>query len=721
MLMGSQYPMRWETSARRWWFETPVDSAAANGYFEDVRELLSLDGNLLIKLTSLRRIRKLEAVWEDEATFIDAAKGRGLVARELMCEFETSEGNILIDAGYGGWLLYTAAAAGDVELVRYLLKKEPLLVFGEGEYGVSDMLYAAARSKNAEIFNEILGLAHDIKCLGCNQEEDAAMYDPSLSFEMMSRAVHAAARGGSVEILRELLKHCLNVASYRDSQGSTALHSAASKGQLEVVEELLLASPEIIESTDYQGNTALHVAAYSGHFVIVKKLLLSFPQLLLATNNDGNTLLHMTVAGFIASGSRRLDKQLDLVRHLVSDKTIYLPIIVNCQNKEGRTAMHMAVLGKVIHEKLLELLLSVPGLDINTRDKNEMSAVDVLELNLLSGITSEQLLKKLALAGGKEVQSWAASLRNANVSYRKIHCSDNSPGTSFRSVDTDINVCTHIEDVSDKAKVERLLEVSSRRLSTHALFDGNDSRKHYLGNQKKPSAANQARENLATLLGWSNGIKTTQKQEEHRIQKNKQNTGNKSKAITKEETSLQIMHTKEWLHEWRNSEMPLPLRQRFSKTSLCGNHSDSFRRKIPPSPSTNHGLSNLCGNDFDGAVSPVISSSCSPSRSFSQSPGASSPSLSARFKCFIKKNGSKPISCKTSVKDDSEDDDNVSVGSDRRSLQGAMNQYFCFGIGDLPVENDRSKQRAKSVNSDLGQVGQLPNWLDCPQMVYSMI
>lgn len=523
-----------------------------------------------------------------------------------------------------------------------------------------------------------------------------------------------------MEILRELLKHCLDVASYRDSQGSTALHSAASKGRLEVVEELLLVSPDIIQSTDDQGNTALHVAAYSGHFVIVKKLLLCFPPLLLATNNDGNTILHMAVAGFITSGFRRLDKQIDLVSHLVLDETISLPTIVNCENKEGRTAMHMAVLGKVIHEKVLELLLSVPGLDINARDKNEMSVVDILELKLLSGITSEQLLKKMALVGGKKVQCRAASLSNGKVSYGKIHCSDNSPGTSFRSADTDINVGTHIEDLRDRAKVERLLEVSSRRFSSYALFDCSDNRKHYVGNQKKPFAATQVTERLAILLGWSNGIKTTQKQDEHSVQINKQNTANKSKAFREEETNPQIMHAKEPLHQWRTSETPLSLRQRFSKTSSAGNQCDSFR-KPSPSPSTKHRLSNFCGNDFDGAASPVISSSCSPSRSFSQSPVASSRSLSARFKCFIKRNGSKPISCKTSVKDGSEDDDNVTVDSGQRPLQGAMNQYLCFGPGDPVAENDRSKYRERSVNGDLGQVMQLPNWLECPQMVYSML
>lgn len=271
---------------------------------------------------------------------------------------------------------------------------------------------------------------------------------------------------------------------------------------MQVVQELLLSSPNIIVSTADQGNTALHVAAYRGHLAIVKELLLSIPSMLLATNNDGNNVLHMAVAGFRASSFRMLDKQLDLVRYLVSDRTIDLPIIVNCKNKEGRTAMHLAVLGKVVLEKLVEVLLLAPGLDINAHEKNGMTAVDTLELNLLSGITSEALLKQMALAGGKAMRSRDSSLSNANVYYGKIHGSDNSPGTSFRSVDTDINVCTNIEDMSDQAKaVEGLLEVSSRRLSPYALFDCNNRRMHYVGNQRNLAAANRARQRLATLLG----------------------------------------------------------------------------------------------------------------------------------------------------------------------------------------------------------------------------
>lgn len=63
----SYFPLRWESTGDQWWYASPIDWAAANGHYDLVRQLLHLDANLLIKLTSLRRIRRLEAVWDDDA------------------------------------------------------------------------------------------------------------------------------------------------------------------------------------------------------------------------------------------------------------------------------------------------------------------------------------------------------------------------------------------------------------------------------------------------------------------------------------------------------------------------------------------------------------------------------------------------------------------------------------------------------------------------------
>lgn len=237
----SYFPLRWESTGDQWWYASPIDWAAANGHYDLVRELLHLDTNLLIKLTSLRRIRRLETVWDDEAQFDDVAKCRSQVAQKLLLECETKKGhNSLIRAGYGGWLLYTAASAGDVGFVKELIERDPLIVFGEGEYGVTDILYAAARSKNSEVFKLLLSFSAPkqipIGELEGKGEEEASVF----RCEMMNRAVHAAARGGNLEILRELLGKCSDVLVYRDAQGSTLLHTASGRGQIEVsVFELL--------------------------------------------------------------------------------------------------------------------------------------------------------------------------------------------------------------------------------------------------------------------------------------------------------------------------------------------------------------------------------------------------------------------------------------------------------------------------------------------------
>jgi len=234
------FPLRWESTGDQWWYASPIDWAAANGHYDLVRELLRMDSNHLFKLTSLRRIRRLEVVWDDEEQFNDVAKFRSEVAQKLLLECESKKGkNSLIRAGYGGWLMYTAASAGDLGFVQVLLERNPLLVFGEGEYGITDILYAAARSKNCGVFRLLFDFAVSPRFLtgkeGVVVEEHVGDIPSVYRWEMTNRAVHAAARGGNLKILEELLANCSDVLAYRDADGSTVLHAAAGRGQVEVI------------------------------------------------------------------------------------------------------------------------------------------------------------------------------------------------------------------------------------------------------------------------------------------------------------------------------------------------------------------------------------------------------------------------------------------------------------------------------------------------------
>lgn len=155
---ATRIPLRWEErDGYQWWFATPLDWAASNGFVEVAIELLKLDASFMKDLASLTRIRRLEDLWDDECRFTEAAKGRGLIARELILHEWHVNSNSVIDSGYGPWALYTAAAAGDMEIVQRLLRRKPQLVFGDREFGLTDMLYAAARANSSEIFREILG------------------------------------------------------------------------------------------------------------------------------------------------------------------------------------------------------------------------------------------------------------------------------------------------------------------------------------------------------------------------------------------------------------------------------------------------------------------------------------------------------------------------------------------------------------------------------------
>ncbi|KAJ6424048.1 hypothetical protein OIU84_024928 [Salix udensis] len=443
------FPLRWESTGDQWWFASPIDWAAANGHFDLVRELLRIDNNHLINLTSLRRIRRLESVWDDEEQFDDVAKCRSQVARKLFHECEFKKGkNSLIQAGYGGWLMYTAASAGDLSFVQELLERNPLLVFGEGEYGVTDTFYAAARSKNARVFRLIYDFAISPRFLTAKGEFEEHIGEiPSLyKWEMMNRAIHAAARGGNLTVLKELLSDCTDVLSYRDKQGATILHAAAARGQVEVVKDLI-ASFEIINSTDNLGNTALHIAAYRGQSSVVEALIVASPLLTSSINIAGETFLHMAVSGFQNPAFRRLDRQIELMKQLMSD---------------GMTP--------------LDLLRQRPH-----------------------SASSDILMRQLISAGGIfGCQDYTT--RRAIASRLKMQGNGGSPGSSFRISDNEIFLYTGIEIASDAYADPATAGVSPSSSELSHPDQTNDNHGSTL--HKRRDSFSYAAQQLKRVLQW---------------------------------------------------------------------------------------------------------------------------------------------------------------------------------------------------------------------------
>ncbi|MQL78027.1 hypothetical protein Taro_010459 [Colocasia esculenta] len=669
-MADSYFPLRWESTGDQWWYASPIDWAAANGHYDLVRELLRVDNNLLIKLTSLRRIRRIETVWDDDARFADAARCRSHVARKLLLDCEAKSGrNTLIRAGYGGWLLYTAASAGDMGFVQELLGRDPLLVFGEGEYGVTDIFYAAARSKDSDVFRLVLdhavsrrhsgGIAREV---GENSDENFAV----LKWEMVNRAVHAAARGGNLEILKELVGDRSDILAYRDVQGSTVLHAAAGRGQVEVVKDLVV-SFDIINSRNNQGNTALHVAAFKGHLAVVEVLIIASSSSMYLTNDGGNTFLHMAVAGFRTSGFQRLDRQMELMKCLAFGNLVSIQEIINVRNNDGRTVLHMAVVGNV-HSNLVELLMTIQSINLNIKDVDGMTALDLLSQSPRSA-TSEILIRRLISAGALS-NAKDNMARSALVSHIRMQGFERSPGTTFKVSDAEIFHFTGLEasDAGDDGSVRpsSCSSTSKSELTHMDTFDG------YLDSteKKKRSSVKYARKGLKFLLVWP------------------QKKGKKTDALEK----LEDEDSGDSYRRWSDREdTPTPLRQRFSRPlSLQNNKRTLAVWNSTPSPSTNKKFAAGQSNVFFQAT-PLFSPSRSLSNSFSMS-SISSPQSDRQKGLYFESEIGTP-SCSDSPLNSLSA--NITATQKSGSLKNRlMKKYICFGARGLTVEDPTGRQRS---------------------------
>ncbi|XP_065874534.1 uncharacterized protein [Euphorbia lathyris] len=649
----SYFPLRWESTGDQWWYASPIDFAAANGHYDLVRELLHLDPNLLIKLTSLRRIRRLETVWDDDEQFNDVANCRALVAKKLLLACETNKGhNSLIRAGYGGWLLYTAASAGDVEFIKGLLERDPLLVFGEGEYGVTDILYAAARSKKSDVFRMLLDFSFLRQEIGEEQNQNGSgSGSGSHSYfkqEMMNRAVHAAARGGNLEILKELLGDFCDEFAYRDAQGSTVLHTASGRGQVEVV-KALIGSFNFIACADYQGNTALHVAAYRGYLSVAELLIQASPSLISVANNYGDTFLHMAVSGFRTPGFRRVDRQIELMKNLVNGKTVNIQHIINVTNNEGKTALHIAVIEN-IQSNLVELLMTVPSIDLNIRDVDGMTPLDLLKQRPRTA-SSEILIKQLISAGGisdcrdsTALSAIASQLRGQGIGM--------SPGTSFRIPDAEIFLYTGIENASEDSCELTSMDYSTC-LSEVSEFNTPNS-------LNKSSSVNTAARRLKSLLQWPRKKeKKTELADDYSLD---------SFSLSRE-------------------DRPVPLRQKFSKLASFSTNRRvlSFRNGLP-SPLTRRKFTAGLTQGVIQAMPQFASRAESSSSPRSASSMASPASMDNRKERRIDIAG--PLKPSPSLKH--------KQPSFNKKL---MNQYLCFGAQGLAVENPCARQDQRFKHS----------------------
>lgn len=408
---------------------------------------------------------------------------------------------------------------------------------------------------------------------------------------------------------------------------------------MQVVKDLI-ACYDIISSTDNHGNTALHVAAARGQLAVVEALTVASPSLLNSTNKAGETFLHVAVTGFQTPCFRRLDRQIELMKQLVSGRIFNIEEIVNAKNNDGRTALHLAIIGN-IHSELVELLMTVRSIDVNTRDKDGMTPLDILRQRPRSE-SSEILTRQLISAGGIfSHQEYAA--RRVVASHLRMQSMGGSPGTSFRISDPEIFLYTGIENASDGSEgLNTFTTEASQR----------DSTVESLGHRSKPAGpANYATQRLKRLLQWA--------------------------KIKKRDTE-RLKKTEAVQSPVENSDgTPIPLRQRFSKPCNLPNNKRSLCvRSNLPSPTAKKRFASGLINGVMQAMNVPRRSSRSSSFSISS---LSSLESSDKQKAAHIETDIAGASCYHEVESKGGDTDPIEKQGSSANRRSSVNQYFCFG------------------------------------------
>ncbi|XP_062099784.1 ankyrin repeat-containing protein BDA1-like [Humulus lupulus] len=275
--------------------------------------------------------------------------------------------------------LFEASLKGDVEALQQLIQENPLIL---AEYALvsphENPLHIATKAGKLSFVKEISKLK------------------PELVEELNKdgfRPLDIASALGHAEIVKALIKSCTTTTSLcrlKGRDGRTAIHYAAMRGKLEVIDELISSSKECVEDLTSLGETALHLAVKYSKFEAFTHLVewvekIGEEEIVNWGDNDGNTVLHLAVA--------RKQHEVIFYLLLLSRST---KLEINARNSRGLTAMDIIdiqILENPIDIQLKETLQQATGATLNrsssSHDHNSSNVV-VSNINQLQEFEADQ-------------------------------------------------------------------------------------------------------------------------------------------------------------------------------------------------------------------------------------------------------------------------------------------------------------------------------------------
>ncbi|KJV74289.1 ankyrin repeat family protein [Orientia tsutsugamushi str. UT76] len=223
-----------------------------------------------------------------------------------------------------------AAAEGNVESVHLLVQDNAVDIIN-ASYGIKSALHAAVHNRHINIVRLMLDSGAD----------------PNVQNMYGATPLHFAIGDNcDIDIIYLLLEKNANI-NAQNKNGSTPLHVAAWRGMNGIIMQILPNSVANINLQDDDGKTLLHFAAQNGSKDLVEFLY----------NRNAN--IHIKDKSWKAPIHSAAENGFKDVVQFLLDLDIYTyPNMINSQDNDGQTALHLAILyhPKDLHVRYEEYL-----------------------------------------------------------------------------------------------------------------------------------------------------------------------------------------------------------------------------------------------------------------------------------------------------------------------------------------------------------------------------
>ena len=364
------------------------------------------------------------------ALHIAASRGHHEVVLELASRYTTASSESIAGMNNeGDTPLHLACRNGSMKCVKILANMFPIDLTMNNSSGDTPLTAALLGEHNEVVL--LLNQKYDV-CIESDQNSGMlagnikAVEKASKSNPMLAACLLAAAKQGSLVLVRALLSHPSCDLLARDEDGNTALHIAASRGHHEVVLELasryMTLPSEASAGVNSEGQTPLHLACYKGWLKCIDPLVIKFPKELNVHDVSGNTPL-------MASSLAGHDKIILLLkeRYKVNGKSKGCESTARRENKEKKSKckknsltlvtsclLAAAKTGSLV---LVKALLFHPSCDLLARDEDGNTA-----LHIAASRGHHELVLELASRCMKELSEVSTRINDKGQTALHLAC-----------------------------------------------------------------------------------------------------------------------------------------------------------------------------------------------------------------------------------------------------------------------------------------------------------